>query len=407
MKSRRRQRPVPTTAFDASAAKARIELLATALNLSSDFVLLVDRVSMRCLDANEEWLRMRGIRRDQMLFAPPWTLGGPWNEKAPLEDLYDRVIAAAPEPLRTTEERYHAAMKRRIHCDIQRQAIRAEGRWVICITGRDITQRLKAEQEIRSKVEALARSNQELEQFAYIASHDLSEPLRTVASYAQLLERRYSHQFDKDARDFMAYIVGGVQRMKALMDGLLLYSRAGRPDVALHPIQLDQALDHALTKLALAVQNSNAVVEREPLPSILGDTTGMTQVFENLIGNALSFQAEGKVPHVKVSARDEGAAWVVEVQDDGIGIEARYFPRIFMIFQNLHSRDRSRGAGIGLAICKKVVERHGGRMSVSSEPGRGTTFAVHLPKLRLPDDEAEAAGGADKWDAQASGHPLQ
>jgi light-regulated signal transduction histidine kinase (bacteriophytochrome) len=241
---------------------------------------------------------------------------------------------------------------------------------------------LEAEEEIRSRLAELTRANQELEQLAYITSHDLSEPLRTVASYTQLLERRYAHQLDKDGRDFMAYIVGGAERMKAMMDDLLVYSRTVRREFARQPVPLDRALDAALASLALVIRSANATVEREPLPTIFGDAAGMTQVFQNLIGNALRFRAEGVAPHVRVRAREEGEAWVVELQDNGIGIEPQYFQRIFMIFQRLHPRDRFEGTGMGLAICKKVVERHGGRVSVASEVGRGATFAVWLPKLQ-------------------------
>jgi light-regulated signal transduction histidine kinase (bacteriophytochrome) len=315
-----------------------------------------------------------------------------------LGKLYDGVIAQAPLT-QTSELVVQQSNGRACICEVRRKAIQQAGQWVIVATLRDITDRkramarmLEAEEEIRSKIVELTRSNQELEQFAYITSHDLSEPLRTVASYTQLLERRYSHQFDSDARDFMAYIVGGVQRMKALMDDLLLYSRTGRRELAKQPVPLDGALDDALAKLALAIRSSNATVNREPLPMILGDRAGMTQVFQHLVGNALKYRTEGVAPLVNVSARDEGEEWIVEVRDNGIGIEPQYFQRIFMIFQKLHPRDHSDGTGIGLAICKKVVERHGGHISVASEPGLGATFAVHLPKLRSPGGEPAAVG---------------
>jgi PAS domain S-box-containing protein len=368
--------------------QARMERLASALDLSDDAVFLIDRASMTYLEVNQGACALLGVTREALLKQRPnetsQSLGG-------LEDLgklYDQVIAKAPLT-QTSELVVQQSNGRTCICEVRRKAIQQAGRWVIVATLRDISEHkmamarmLEAEAEIRSKVEELTRSNQELEQFAYITSHDLSEPLRTVASYTQLLERRYAHQFDSDARDFMAYIVGGVQRMKPLMDALLLYSRTGRRELAKQPVPLDGALDDALANLAPAIRASSATVHREPLPVILGDRAGMTQVFQNLVGNALRYGTEGVAPLVSVSARDEGEEWVVEVRDNGIGIEPQYFQRIFMIFQKLHPRDHSEGTGIGLAICKKVVERHGGRISVASEPGRGATFAIWLPKLR-------------------------
>ncbi|VTU22687.1 Phytochrome-like protein cph1 [Variovorax sp. PBL-H6] len=366
--------------------QARMERLASALDLSDDAVFLIDRASMTYLEVNQGASTLLGVTREALLKQRP-------NETSPslgsLDDLgrlYDQVIAQAPLT-QTSELLVQQSDGRTCICEARRKAIQQAGRWVIVATLRDISEQkramarmLEAEAEIRSKVEALTRSNQELEQFAYITSHDLSEPLRTVASYIQLLERRFAHQFDGDARDFMAYIVGGVQRMKALMDALLLYSRIGRRELVRQPVPLDRALDDALANLAPALRSSNATVHREPLPTVPGDKAEMTQVFQNLVGNALRYRTEGVAPLVSVSARDEGAEWIVEVRDNGIGIEPQYFQRIFMIFQKLHPRDHSEGTGIGLAICKKVVERHGGRISVASGPGQGATFAIHLPK---------------------------
>ncbi|VTU27044.1 Phytochrome-like protein cph1 [Variovorax sp. PBS-H4] len=367
--------------------QARMERFASALDLSDDAVFLIDRASMTYLEVNQGACRLLGVTQEELIRRRPNETSPALGDLDDLGKLYDAVIAQAPRT-QTSELVVHPSNGLPCICEVRRKAIQQAGRWVIVATLRDITEHkramarmLEAEEEIRSKVVELTRSNQELEQFAYITSHDLSEPLRAVASYTQLLERRYSHQFDSDARDFMAFIVEGAQRMRAMMDALLVYSRAGRREMARRPVALDRTLDDVLEHLAPVIQRSGATVEREPLPSILGDAVAMAQVFQNLIGNALAFHAEGRAPHVKVCARDEGAEWVVEVQDNGIGIEPQYFQRIFLIFQKLHARDRSEGAGIGLAVCKKVVERHGGRISVASELGRGTTFAICLPKL--------------------------
>jgi PAS domain S-box-containing protein len=403
MSSRRHQASKPLPGVDALRdaterlrEQARMERLASALDLSDDAVFLIDRASMTYLEVNQGACRLLGVTWEELMQRRPNETSSSLGDLDDLGKLYDRVIAQAPLT-QTSEMAVQPSNGRTCICEVRRKAIQQAGRWVIVATLRDITEHkkamarmLEAEAEIRSKVAELTRSNQELEQFAYITSHDLSEPLRTVASYTQLLERRYSHQFDSDARDFMAYIVGGVQRMKALMDDLLLYSRIGRRELTKEQVSLDLALDDALANLAPAVRSSNATVLREPLPMILGDRAEMTQVFQNLIGNALRYRTEGVAPMVSVSARDEGEEWIVEVRDNGIGIEPQYFQRIFMIFQKLHPRDHSEGTGIGLAICKKVVERHGGRITVASELGRGATFAVHLPKLRSGGGESAA-----------------
>jgi len=394
MNSSSKQASTPATGLDASAAEpscireadqdslqARVERLACALDLSDDAVFLIDRASMTYLDVNQGACRLLGFTREELMKQRPDQMSPSLVDLGELGRLYDEVIAEAPK-MQTSELLVRQAGGGICICEVRRKAIQQAGQWVIVATMRDITERKEQKDRTELLATALTRSDQELEQLAYIMSHDLSAPLRTVASYTQLLERRYSQQFDKDARDFMAYIVGGTQRMKALMNDLLLYVRAGRHDIVMRPVALDRALDDALANLAPAIRSSNATVQREPLPTIHGDATGMVLVFQNLIGNALMFQADGAAPLVKVSAREEGTEWVVEFEDNGIGIEPRYFQRIFVIFQKLHPRDRYEGTGIGLAICKKVVERHGGRISVSSELGRGTIFAIHFPKLR-------------------------
>jgi two-component system, chemotaxis family, sensor kinase Cph1 len=302
--------------------------------------------------------------------------------------VYDTLIEHAPATLSEETMLLHRDGTS-FPSETHRQAIRIGGRWIIVVNARDISARRRAEEDIRQKVAELMRSNQELEQFAYVTSHDLSEPLRMVASYTQLLERRYSNQFDQDAREFMGYIVGGAQRMKQLIDDLLLYSRAGRLNVQMKPLALDHALDDALANLAYAISTSGAVIERSPLPRIVADKSGMTQVFQNLIGNAIKFRAENTMPVVRVQAEETGTEWLVSISDNGIGIAPEHFQRIFIIFQRLHGRSRYEGTGIGLSICKKVVERHGGRIEVASKPGQGTTFRIHLPK-----NPPQAAAGA-------------
>jgi len=246
---------------------------------------------------------------------------------------------------------------------------------------RDITKRKEAEAHLVDKVQELNRSNEELEQFAYIASHDLQEPLRMVASYTQLLSRRYKGKLDKDADEFIAFAVDGANRMQRLIQDLLTFSRVGKRGLELHDISSDHALEQALVNLKGAVSQSGAVVTHGPLPEVKADEVQLTQLFQNLVGNAIKYHDPG-IPHIHVSAAKNGAPkWIFSVKDDGLGIDPQFFERIFGMFQRLHKRDEFEGTGMGLAICKKIVERHGGSISVESEPGEGSTFHFTLAAI--------------------------
>jgi PAS domain S-box-containing protein len=252
----------------------------------------------------------------------------------------------------------------------------------------DITERKQAEAALREAHEELKRSNSELEQFAYVASHDLQEPLRMVASYTQLLGRRYHDRLDADAREFMGYVVDGAARMKQLIEDLLAYSRVGTKSRDFKAVELDKPLARALANLRAAIGDSGATVTSDPLPVLPVDEGQLAQVFQNLVGNALKFRSSA-APRVHVSSLEKGDEWEIAVRDNGIGIEPQYFERIFMVFQRLHNKGDYPGTGIGLAIVKKVVERHGGRVRVQSQPGEGSAFIITLPKQRM-----EARNGA-------------
>jgi PAS domain S-box-containing protein len=245
---------------------------------------------------------------------------------------------------------------------------------------RDFAEREKLVEALAQRAAQLARSNRELEQFTYIASHDLQEPLRMVGSYTQLLEQRYGAQLDDDAREFMRYAQEGATRMRELIDALLSYSRLDTRSEAPRRVSMDQVLTLALSNLRESIAQSKAEVVRGPLPEIEADPVQMGQVLQNLIGNALKFRGTA-TPHIWISAERRGAEWRFSVKDDGIGILPEYQERIFVLFQRLHSREEYPGTGIGLAICKKVVERHGGKLWVEStgRPGEGTTFLFTLP----------------------------
>jgi signal transduction histidine kinase len=245
---------------------------------------------------------------------------------------------------------------------------------------REVGERAAAEQALREKTNALARSNAELEQFAYVASHDLQEPLRMVSSYVQLFEKRYAGQVDTRAQKYIDYAVEGAKRMQALIGGLLEYSRVGRIDEPSGRVDTGAALDQALLDLRSAIEESRAEVTRGPLPAVTGNAERLAQVFLNLVGNAIKFRRPGEAPSIHVSAAPQGEEWLFAVRDNGIGIDPQYLDRIFVIFQRLHTRAEYPGTGIGLSICKKVIERHGGRIWVESESGAGATFHFTLPR---------------------------
>jgi PAS domain S-box-containing protein len=243
---------------------------------------------------------------------------------------------------------------------------------------RDITARKKAEAQLLGKVEELNRSNEELGQFAYIASHDLQEPLRMVASYTQLLSRRYKGKLDADADEFIAFAVDGASRMQHLIQDLLAFSRVGTKGQELLETSSEDALLRALINLRSAIQESGAEVTHDPLPKVLADDMQLTQLFQNMIGNGIKYQSPG-VPKVHISAHRNGdKKWMFSIKDNGLGIDPQYFERIFGMFQRLHKREEFEGTGIGLAICKKIVERHGGTILVQSHPGQGSTFQFPL-----------------------------
>jgi PAS domain S-box-containing protein len=244
---------------------------------------------------------------------------------------------------------------------------------------RDISVRQKAEKHLVKTVGELKRSNDELRQFAYVSSHDLQEPLRMVSSYTQLLAKRYKGRLDSDADEFIAYAVDGCNRMQGLIQDLLTYSRAGTNGKALHEISSEDALRVALTNLRPTIEQSGAVVTHDSLPAVTTDAPQLTQVFQNLVGNAIKYRGH-EVPQVHVSATNNGGdEWIFSVRDNGLGIDPQYFERIFIIFQRLHGREEFEGTGIGLAICKKILERLGGRIWVESQPEKGSTFYFALP----------------------------
>jgi len=241
----------------------------------------------------------------------------------------------------------------------------------------DITERKRAQAKLEQAVAALVRSNEELEHFAYIASHDLQEPLRMVASYVQLLARRYKGKLDKDADDFIAYAVDGATRMQRMINDLLNYSRVGTRGKEFQPTSCEDVLSQTVTNLQLAIEKSGALITHDSLPTVMADESQLVQLFQNLVSNAITYRGQ-ESPRVHVSAEQNRNEWVFAVSDNGIGIEPQYFERIFQLFQGLHSSSHP-GNGIGLAACRKIVERHDGRIWVESEIGEASTFHFTIP----------------------------
>jgi|GEM_PF-731722 len=270
----------------------------------------------------------------------------------------------------------------------------AQPAWLAAL--RDITERKLAEDRLHAALAELRRSNADLESFAHVVSHDLQEPLRMVTGFLGLLNARYQGQLDADADEFIGFALDGARRMQRLIQDLLAYARVDSRGGALTPTDTESVLVQALDNLQAALQESHAVVTHDPLPVVLGDETQLVQLFQNLIGNAIKFRGaepsrvhvaahlqsaglEPLLPYVQSERPDLHSEWVFSVHDNGIGIEPQYFERIFVIFQRLHARHEYPGTGIGLAVCKKIVERHGGRIWVESTPGQGSTFYFTLP----------------------------
>jgi len=268
------------------------------------------------------------------------------------------------------------------------------GRLVVSAV-RDVSERRRIQEALERRTRELARSNAELEQFAYVASHDLQEPLRMVASYAQLLERRYGDRLDEDAREFIRYMVEGARRMRDLINDLLDYSRVGRRGRPFAPVSLETVLEEVLAALEPAITETEARITCGPLPELRADEAQMRQLFQNLLSNAIKFRGE-EPPRVHVGARREGALWHITVEDNGIGIDPQYAERIFLLFQRLHTQREYPGTGIGLAICKKIVERHGGRIWVDTDRRRGAAFHLVLPESPPEPAEEGSPGGEER-----------
>jgi light-regulated signal transduction histidine kinase (bacteriophytochrome) len=242
----------------------------------------------------------------------------------------------------------------------------------------DVTEHKSTEEKLKQLAEKLSTSNKELEQFAYVASHDLQEPLRMVASYIQLLQRRYKGQIDKEADEFIGYAVDGVVRMKTLINDLLIYSRVNTREFPVEPTDVNKIIEQVKTNLKSAIEESGASIIYYNLPTINCSPLQLTQLLQNLVSNAIKFRRD-EPPRVEITAKRSDDEWLFSVSDNGIGISEEFSEKIFVIFQRLHNYNEYPGTGIGLAICKKIVEKLGGHIWVESEVGKGSTFNFVIP----------------------------
>lgn len=249
--------------------------------------------------------------------------------------------------------------------------------------GDSLDQVRRTKEDLEQKSLELARSNEDLREFAYAVSHDLQEPLRAVSGFVKLLAKRYKGRLDTDADEFIEYSVDGVKRMQLMIKDLLEYSQVGTKGEGFRPADISIVIEQAVSNLKAAIEESGAEVTWAAMPTVMADTPQLIRLFQNLIGNAIKFRGK-EAPRVHVSAEREGDEWVFSIQDNGIGIDPDQAEKIFVIFRRLHTREEYPGTGIGLAMCKKIVERHGGKIRVESEPGKGSTFRLTMPVKKQP-----------------------
>jgi PAS domain S-box-containing protein len=361
---------------DLRASEARRGLLAHALQCAGECISITDTED-RFVYVNEAFSRTYGYREQELIGQHVAML----RSARTSAETHNAILPATLEGGWRGELWNRSKEGREFPISLSASPICDEDGRTIALVGiaRDITENKRMEEAIRTRSEKLARSNEELDRFAYVASHDLQEPLRMVASFTQLLAKKYSGKLDETADRYINFAVDGAKRMQQLITDLLAYSRVNSKDLVLRATECEAVLRATLQNLRAAIDESGAVVECDPLPVLVGDAVQLGQLFQNLIGNAIKFRGQAP-PSVHIAADDHGSDWLFSVRDNGIGIDPKHADRVFQIFQRLHTREQYPGTGIGLAVCKKVVERHGGRLWVESQPGAGSNFLFTLPK---------------------------
>lgn len=355
----------------------RANLLGRVFDQSLNEIYIFDAQTYRFLQVNHGAQKNIGYTMAELATMTPVDIKPEFTKK-----LFDQIV----EPLVSQKEeiiQFETVHQRKdgsnYTVEVHLQQFSFESRPVYMAIILDITARKEAEQEIKRANQELKRSNAELEQFAYVASHDLQEPLRMVSSYTQLLAKRYQDQLDAEANEFIGYAVDGAGRMQILIKDLLEYSRVGTRGNPFTATDIGEVLETVKLNLTNSIEEAGAKMKVNKMPVLNGDGSQLVQLFQNLISNALKFK-NGKPPQISISARELKDQWKFTVKDNGIGIDPKYQDRIFMIFQRLHTKEDYVGSGIGLAICKKIVERHGGRIWYESIPGGGTIFYFTLRK---------------------------
>ena len=364
-------------AVDTEVARAELNQI---FNVAADGMCVIDK-NFTLLRCNQTLLRLYGSKKSELegkkcyeVFPEPYchTKDCPMNK-----------ICSGEEKVEYEVEKIRGDGGS-VNCILTATPFRGLGGELIGIVEAytDITERKQAEEKLQETMTELERSNGELEQFAYIVSHDLQEPLRMVSSYCQLLEQRYTTKLDDDAKEFISFAVDGAQRMQGLIKDLLKFSRVGTRGKPFEQMELSTALDNALFNLKVAIEENNAEIMHDELPVAEVDSTQIVQLLQNLIGNALKFKRKDVTPKIHIGVVDKKSHWQISIKDNGIGIDPQFSERVFGIFQRLQTREDYPGTGIGLAVCKKIVERHGGRIWVESVLNEGATFYFTLPKNR-------------------------
>ncbi len=379
-------------AWDVTALKQASQYARTLLEVSIDPLVTISPEG-KITDVNEATVKATGVRREELVgtnfssyFTEPEKAELGYRQVFARGSVIDYPLTICHKDGRLMDVLYNASLYK----DSRGSVLG------VFAAARDVTAQKKAEAELKRHKENLevlvkertaeleesnrdlARSNENLEQFAYVASHDLQEPLRVMSSYSQLLEKRYKGRLDQDADDFIAFIVDAAARMQKLITDLLAYSRAGRETTGMVAVDCEKVVRRLVNSMAATIESAKGEVTFDALPTIRAHESSLIQLFQNLIGNALKFRGE-QPPRIHIRASQTGGEWVFSVSDNGIGIEPQYSQRIFMIFQRLHPRNKYPGTGIGLSICKKIVESMGGRIWVESEPGKGSTFYFSVP----------------------------
>ncbi|MFA4848835.1 MAG: PAS domain S-box protein [Methanoregula sp.] len=346
---------------------------------AQDGILILDADTGQIVEVNPFLIAMLGFSRDQFLGKKLWEIGL-FKDIVANKDNFEEL--QRKEYVRYEDMPLETADGKRIAVEFLSNVYTVNNKKVIQCNIRNITARKKLEEDLVVKAAELARSNIELQQFAYIASHDLQEPLRAISGFTELLVTRYHGKIDEKADKYLDFITEGTTRMQQMIQDLLAYSRVQTQVHEFVLVDSNTALDLALSDLQVATKEHHAVITHDPLPSIFADREQITKMFQNLIGNAIKFHKPDIVPEVHISAKHDENNWIFSVADNGIGIDKEYSDRIFKIFQRLHTRGEYAGTGIGLAICKRIAEQHGGTIWVESVPGSGTTFYFTIPRRK-------------------------